>query len=239
VSSGAADELLHAVVIWAQRRVRGSGEWLIRSVDVPVQVDVYEGTPDSPERGRWWKIIERNGVTISYIPPTAIRSFMKQGEEISKRHDMSSLQILGSVGEPINPEAYAWYRRVIGADRTPVVDTWWQTETGAIMISPLPGIAAELVDDEATRCPTAPAATWPSPHPGRRCCAPCGATTSATWTGRRCGMPGGRQHECAGRWSEGSRRTRRPRLGGTSHTGDLREVVGTSSSPAIRLGPNW
>jgi hypothetical protein len=89
VSSGAADELLHAVVIWAQRRVRGSGEWLIRSVDVPVQVDVYEGTPDSPERGRWWKIIERNGVTISYIPPTAIRSFMKQGEEISKRHDMS------------------------------------------------------------------------------------------------------------------------------------------------------
>ncbi|WP_028638693.1 acetate--CoA ligase [Nocardioides sp. URHA0032] len=101
---------------------------------------MYEGTPDSPERGRWWKIIQDYGVTIFYTAPTAIRSFMKQGREIPDRYDMSSLRILGSVGEPINPEAYIWYRQVIGGDRTPVVDTWWQTETGMIMISPLPGV---------------------------------------------------------------------------------------------------
>ncbi|GAB3199992.1 acetate--CoA ligase [Nocardioides hungaricus] len=103
---------------------------------------MYEGTPDSPERGRWWQIIEDYGVTIFYTAPTAIRSFMKQGREIPDRFDMSSLRILGSVGEPINPEAYVWYRHVIGGDRTPVVDTWWQTETGMIMISPLPGVTA-------------------------------------------------------------------------------------------------
>jgi acetyl-CoA synthetase len=103
---------------------------------------MYEGTPDSPERGRWWKIIEDYQVTIFYTAPTAIRSFMKQGREIPDRFDMSSLRILGSVGEPINPEAYVWYRHVIGGDRTPVVDTWWQTETGMIMISPLPGVTA-------------------------------------------------------------------------------------------------
>jgi acetyl-CoA synthetase len=101
---------------------------------------LYEGTPDSPERGRWWQIIEEYGVTIFYTAPTAIRSFMKQGREIPDQRDMSSLRLLGSVGEPINPEAYVWYRHVIGGDRTPVVDTWWQTETGAIMISPLPGV---------------------------------------------------------------------------------------------------
>jgi len=103
---------------------------------------LYEGTPDAPERGRWWKIIEEYGVTIFYTAPTAIRSFMKQGREIPDRTDMSSLRLLGSVGEPINPEAYIWYRSVIGGDRTPVVDTWWQTETGSIMISPLPGVTA-------------------------------------------------------------------------------------------------
>ncbi len=101
---------------------------------------LYEGVPDSPEKGRWWQIIEEYGVTIFYTAPTAIRSFMKQGREIPDRRDMSSLRILGSVGEPINPEAYVWYRHVIGGDRTPVVDTWWQTETGSIMISPLPGV---------------------------------------------------------------------------------------------------
>ncbi len=101
---------------------------------------LYEGTPDSPERGRWWDIIEEYGVTIFYTAPTAIRSFMKQGREIPDQRDMSSLRLLGSVGEPINPEAYVWYRQVIGGDRAPVVDTWWQTETGAIMISPLPGV---------------------------------------------------------------------------------------------------
>lgn len=101
---------------------------------------LYEGTPDSPERGRWWKIVQDYKVTIFYTAPTAIRSFMKQGREIPDTYDMSSLRILGSVGEPINPEAYVWYRHVIGGDRTPVVDTWWQTETGMIMISPLPGV---------------------------------------------------------------------------------------------------
>ncbi|WP_244931054.1 acetate--CoA ligase [Nocardioides sp. W7] len=101
---------------------------------------LYEGTPDAPERGRWWQIIEEYGVTILYTAPTAIRSFMKQGREIPDQRDMSSLRLLGSVGEPINPEAYIWYRQVIGGDRTPVVDTWWQTETGSIMISPLPGV---------------------------------------------------------------------------------------------------
>ncbi|GAA4122199.1 acetate--CoA ligase [Nocardioides fonticola] len=103
---------------------------------------LYEGTPDSPERGRWWDIIEQYKVTIFYTAPTAIRSFMKQGREIPDKRDMGSLRILGSVGEPINPEAYIWYRHVIGGDRTPVVDTWWQTETGSIMISPLPGVTA-------------------------------------------------------------------------------------------------
>ncbi len=101
---------------------------------------VYEGTPDFPERGRWWKIIEDQKVSILYTAPTAIRSFMKQGNDVPAKHDMSSLRLLGSVGEPINPEAYVWYRHVIGGDRTPVVDTWWQTETGMIMISPLPGV---------------------------------------------------------------------------------------------------
>ncbi|WP_243060176.1 acetate--CoA ligase [Nocardioides sp. SR21] len=114
---------------------------------------MYEGTPDSPERGRWWKIIEDYKVTIFYTAPTAIRSFMKQGREIPDRFDMSSLRILGSVGEPINPEAYVWYRHVIGGDRTPVVDTWWQTETGAIMISPLPGVTAGKPGSAMTAIP--------------------------------------------------------------------------------------
>ncbi len=101
---------------------------------------MYEGTPDSPHQGRWWEIIEKYGVTVFYTAPTAIRTFMKWGEEIPDKYDLSSLRVLGSVGEPINPEAWMWYRRVIGADRCPIVDTWWQTETGAIMISPLPGV---------------------------------------------------------------------------------------------------
>lgn len=101
---------------------------------------LYEGTPDTPHRGRWWEIVQRYGVTILYTAPTAIRTVMKWGEDIPGAFDLSSLRVLGSVGEPINPEAWVWYRRVIGGDRTPVVDTWWQTETGAIMISPLPGV---------------------------------------------------------------------------------------------------
>ncbi|GAA5113481.1 acetate--CoA ligase [Alloalcanivorax gelatiniphagus] len=123
---------------------------------------MYEGTP---EKGRWWQIVQDYKVTIFYTAPTAIRTFMKQGRDIPDGYDMSSLRLLGSVGEPINPEAYIWYREVIGGDRCPVVDTWWQTETGQIMISPLPGvtagkpgsamkalpgISADVVDDEAT-----------------------------------------------------------------------------------------
>jgi acetyl-CoA synthetase len=103
---------------------------------------MYEGTPDSPTQDRWWSIVERYGVTILYTAPTTIRTFMKWGEELPAGHDLSSLRVLGSVGEPINPEAWMWYRRVIGGDRCPIVDTWWQTETGGIMISPLPGMTA-------------------------------------------------------------------------------------------------
>ena len=101
---------------------------------------MYEGTPDFPDRDRWWSIIERYGVTILYTAPTAIRTFMKWGTEYPGRHDLTSLRVLGSVGEPINPEAWMWYQTTIGGGRCPVVDTWWQTETGAIMIAPLPGI---------------------------------------------------------------------------------------------------
>ncbi len=103
---------------------------------------LYEGTPDTPSRHRHFEIIEKYGVTIYYTVPTMIRTFMKWGREIPDAHDLSSLRLLGSVGEPINPPAWRWFRNVIGGDRTPVVDTWWQTETGAAMISPLPGVAA-------------------------------------------------------------------------------------------------
>ncbi|HEU4812063.1 MAG TPA: acetate--CoA ligase [Nocardioides sp.] len=101
---------------------------------------IYEGTPDSPHKGRWWEIVEKYGVTIFYTAPTAIRTFMKWGSDIPAKFDLSSIRVLGSVGEPINPEAYIWYRETIGAGKVPVVDTWWQTETGQIMISPLPGV---------------------------------------------------------------------------------------------------
>ena len=101
---------------------------------------IYEGTPDFPDKDRWWALVERYGVTILYTAPTAIRSHMKWGPEFAARHDLSSLRLLGSVGEPINPEAWMWYREHIGGDRCPVVDTWWQTETGMILITPLPGI---------------------------------------------------------------------------------------------------
>jgi acetyl-CoA synthetase len=103
---------------------------------------LYEGTPDTPHQGRWWEIIEQYGVTKFYTAPTAIRTFMKWGHEIPAKFDLSSLRILGTVGESINPEAYIWYRKNIGGDRTPIVDTWWQTETGAHMITPLPGVTA-------------------------------------------------------------------------------------------------
>ena len=101
---------------------------------------LYEGTPDAPHPGRWWEIIQKYGVTVFYTAPTAIRSFMKIGRQVPQGFDLSSLRVLGSVGEPINPEAWVWYRDIIGAERTPIVDTWWQTETGAMMISALPGV---------------------------------------------------------------------------------------------------
>ncbi len=129
---------------------------------------MYEGTPDTPHRGRWWEMIEKYKVSILYCAPTAIRAFMKWGEDIPAKFDLSSLRLLGSVGEPINPEAYVWYRTNIGGSRVPVVDTWWQTETGAIMISPLPGVtsgkpgaamtplpgvSADVVDDDGNSVP--------------------------------------------------------------------------------------
>lgn len=129
---------------------------------------IYEGTPDTPHRGRFWEIVQKYKVTILYTAPTAIRTFMKWGDDIPAKFDMSSLRVLGSVGEPINPEAYVWYREHIGGERCPVVDTWWQTETGAIMISPLPGvtaakpgaamrplpgITADVVDDQGNSVP--------------------------------------------------------------------------------------
>ena len=103
-------------------------------------VVMYEGAPDWPQKDRFWQIIERYGVTVFYTAPTAIRAFMRWGTDWPKRRDLSSLRLLGSVGEPINPEAWVWYHRYIGGERCPVVDTWWQTETGAIMITPLPGL---------------------------------------------------------------------------------------------------
>ena len=103
---------------------------------------IYEGTPDTPHKGRWWEIIDKYKVTSLYCAPTGIRTFMKWGQAIPAEYDLSSLRLIGSVGEPINPEAYIWYRENIGHNNVPVVDTWWQTETGAIVISPLPGVTA-------------------------------------------------------------------------------------------------
>nr|WP_277605670.1 acetate--CoA ligase [Glycomyces sp. L485] len=129
---------------------------------------MYEGTPDTPHTGRMWEIVQKYGVTIMYTAPTAIRTFMKWGDDVPARYDLSSLRVLGSVGEPINPEAWMWYREHIGGSRCPIVDTWWQTETGAIMVSPLPGVTAtkpgsaqrslpgitvDVVDDEASSVP--------------------------------------------------------------------------------------
>jgi len=129
---------------------------------------MYEGTPDTPHKGRMFEIIAKYGVTILYTAPTLIRTWMKWGDEFPQAHNLSTLRLLGSVGEPINPEAWMWYREVIGGNRCPIVDTWWQTETGAIMISPLPGvtstkpgsamtaipgISAQVVDDNGVAVP--------------------------------------------------------------------------------------
>ena len=157
---------------------------------------MYEGVPNYPGNDRFWEIVEKYGVTIFYTAPTAIRTFMKWGDDEPAKHDLSSLRLLGSVGEPINPEAWMWYQEHIGGGRCPIVDTWWQTETGGIMISPLPG----RHHDEA-RVGDVPAAgrvgrgrrrrrqrhverrrRLPHARParGRGCCAASGATPSAT-----------------------------------------------------------
>jgi acetyl-CoA synthetase len=111
---------------------------------------MYEGTPDFPDKDRFWRIIEKHGITICYTAPTAIRTFMRWGDQFPNRCDLSSLRLLGTVGEPINPEAWVWYWKVIGQGRCPVVDTWWQTETGQILITPLPGVTT-LKPGSATR----------------------------------------------------------------------------------------
>ena len=157
---------------------------------------MYEGAPNWPDEGRFWKIIEDYRVTILYTAPTAIRAFMKWGEQFPRRHDLSSLRLLGTVGEPINPEAWMWYHKVIGGGRCPIVDTWWQTETGAIMISPLPGATPDGARARrparcrassrtssprtASRARPTRAGSWSSSSPGRRCCARSTATTSGT-----------------------------------------------------------
>ena len=157
---------------------------------------MYEGAPDTPGWDRWWQIVEDYKVSILYCAPTAIRAFMKQGEAWPAKHDLSSLRVLGSVGEPINPEAWLWYREHIGGNTAPVVDTWWQTETGQIMITPLPGVTTTKPGSATfpfpgidagrgrrrrrRRCRSVAAATSSSSDPGRRCCAASTATRIAT-----------------------------------------------------------
>ena len=165
---------------------------------------MYEGAPNHPREDRFWAIIEKYRVSIFYTAPTAIRAFIKWGDHWPAKHDLSSLRLLGTVGEPINPEAWMWYHEVIGKKRCPIVDTWWQTETGMIMIAPLPGAIADQArlgdaavsrrrrrgrrSSRASRCRPNRAASWSSASPGRPCCAPSTATTSATAsnTGARC-----------------------------------------------------
>jgi acetyl-CoA synthetase len=146
---------------------------------------MFEGAPDYPAKDVWWEIVERYRVTVFYTAPTAIRACMKWGEEHPAKHDLSSLRLLGTVGEPINPKAWLWYHAVIGGERCPIVDTWWQTETGAIMITtlpgltpakpgsaglPLPGVSAALVDESGRRI-------------SRPACASTLAVRSASWPG--------------------------------------------------------
>jgi acetyl-CoA synthetase len=156
---------------------------------------MWEGTPSYPDNDAWWQVVADRGVTIFYTAPTAIRAAMKAGPEYPGRHDLSSLRLLGTVGEPINPKAWAWYHHVIGNERCPIVDTWWQTETGHILISPLPGITptkpgsatfplpgieAAVLDPESGEEMDRARACWCSSGRGRGCCGLWQATTSAT-----------------------------------------------------------
>ena len=156
---------------------------------------MYEGAPNWPEPDRFWRIVAKYGVTVLYTAPTAIRAFMKWGTEWPRKHDLSSLRLLGTVGEPINPEAWIWYHETIGGKRCPIVDTWWQTETGGIMITPLPGaIATSLVQPrfrslalyrkswmtKASRSRATPAESSSYGSPGRACCAASGVIRGGT-----------------------------------------------------------
>jgi acetyl-CoA synthetase len=156
---------------------------------------MYEGTPTWPAPDRFWDIVERHRVTVFYTAPTAIRTFIRLGDEHPKKHDLSSLRLLGTVGEPINPEAWIWYHRVIGGKRCPIVDTWWQTETGGILISPLPGadatkpgsatrpfpgVRADVYDQQGEPVKPPDGASSCSRSRGPGCCAASGGTPSAT-----------------------------------------------------------
>ncbi len=166
---------------------------------------MFEGVPSWPNASRFWEVIDKHQVTIFYTAPTAIRALMREGDAPVKRTSRKSLRLLGSVGEPINPEAWRWYHQVVGDERCPIVDTWWQTETGGMLISPLPG-ATDLKPGSATlplpgvRAPWSmrparswkarPRATWCCWIPGRGRCARCTATTSASSTPTSSAYPG-------------------------------------------------
>ncbi len=174
---------------------------------------IYEGAPVIPDAGRFWKICQDHGVTIFYTAPTAIRALMKSGEEFPNTYDLSKLRLLGSVGEPINPEAWMWYHRVIGKEKLPIVDTWWQTETGAILMAPvpgatatkpgsctqpLPGIFPDVVERGGRARDHQGCGRIAGDHQALavRCCAPSGATTSAT------SRPTGRSSRINSMWRE-------------------------------------
>ena len=170
------------LLVHRRRRLgdRATPTWsTARSPTAPTCV-MYEGAPNWPDEGRFWKIVEDYGVSILYTAPTAIRAFMKWGEQFPRRHDLSSLRLLGTVGEPINPEAWMWYHKVIGGGRCPVVDTWWQTETGAIMISPLAGRDA---DRPGLGHATAARHRARHRHQGRQVSS--GPTRGASWSSRQ------------------------------------------------------
>ena len=166
---------------------------------------MYEGAPNHPQLDRFWDIIERHRINIMYTAPTAIRTFTKWGEQWPNKHDLSSLRLLGTVGEPINPEAWMWYREHIGQDRCPIVDTWWQTETGMIIITPLPGamamkpgsgtlpfpgVIADVVTRDAEPVPAGSGGFLVIEKPGRRCCARSTAIPTAMSGSTGHGYPG-------------------------------------------------
>ena len=160
---------------------------------------MYEGAPDYPHKGIWWELCERYGVTKFYTAPTAIRACMKWGVEHVEKHDLSTLRLLGSVGEPINPKAWLWYHMVIGGERCPIVDTWWQTETGAIMITPLPGSSPPSRARRPGRSRASPPRSSTSGRQARR--RRSGTARASSARGRRCSAP------CTRRTTVSSRRT--------------------------------